>query len=298
MNDIHTAMGVDIGGTHITAALIDLPTKKIIPGSLKRSSVNAGGTADEILTAWSACIAAVKQKHEVSTICLAMPGPFDYENGISLMRGQDKYESMFGLNIKERLASTLNFPPLSIFTDNDAACFLQGEVVGGAAAAHHEHTVVGITLGTGLGSAVFRGGRSSSADRWCRPFRDGIAEDYLCTRWFVRRWKELTGEKLEGVKEINAIAASNEKARQLFNEFGNHLGQFLLDFISDESPAVVVIGGNIARGWEWFYPALDAVTGGRYTNIEIVQASLGEQAPLLGAVSASLQQRQSLPDTI
>ena len=28
--------------------------------------------------------------------------------------------------------------------------------------------------------------------RW--PFKEGIAEDYLCTRWFVKRWKEVSGE--------------------------------------------------------------------------------------------------------
>src|SRR5687768_1796377 len=115
MSRANIAMGVDIGGTHITVALIDLQSKKIIPASVKRSTVNAAGTADEIIDAWSSCMASTKQHGEIENICMAIPGPFDYEAGISLMRGQDKYESLYGLNIKERLAISLNLPKQAIF---------------------------------------------------------------------------------------------------------------------------------------------------------------------------------------
>jgi glucokinase len=291
MSRTNIAMGVDIGGTHITAALIDLQTRSIIPSSIKRAAVNAGGTADEIIHVWSACISGSKQDTEIDSICIAMPGPFDYEYGISLMRGQDKFENMYDLNIKELLAKSLNNQQQVIFMDNDAACFLQGEVFKGAAGIYDKTTVIGVTLGTGLGSAVYKDGKSRSADMWCWPFKDGIAEDYLCTRWFVKRWYELTGETINGVKELTGLSRTSEHVRIIFKEFGDHLAAFLLDFISTESPEAIVIGGNIAKAFEWFSPTITAMIGAMRPSIKIEQAILGEEAPLLGAVSSWLQNK-------
>src|SRR5690348_7189716 len=186
MSNIKLAIGADIGGTHITAALIDLDSKSIIPSSVKRTYLNAAGTADEIIRAWADCIREARQDKEIESICLAIPGPFDYETGISLITGKAKYESLYKLNVKELLSDSLNFPVRSIFLENDAACFLQGEVFSGAAGSYAKEAVIGITLGTGLGSAVYRMGSSKDGDMWRWPFKDGIAEDYICTRWFVK----------------------------------------------------------------------------------------------------------------
>jgi glucokinase len=285
MSRVNIAMGVDIGGTHITAALIDLHNKTIIPSSVKRATVNAAGTADEIIHAWSACMADAKQDTAIESICLAMPGPFDYEAGISLMRGQDKYESLYELNIKELLAQSLPFSKQAIFMDNDAACFLQGEVFNGVVNAYEKNTIIGITLGTGLGSAVYKKAKSQNADRWCWPYKDSIAEDYLSTRWFVQRWNQLTGETIHGVKEITALPTTNENAVAIFTEFADHLSHFLSDFIANDSPAAVVIGGNISKAFDWFGPQLRAKINAQHSSIKIERAVLGEEAQLLGAVS-------------
>jgi glucokinase len=293
MSDAKFAIGADIGGTHITAALIDLHNKTIVPGSIKRTVVNAGGTAIEIIKAWSDCISAAMQNKQVESICLAMPGPFDYEAGISLMQGQAKYESLYQLNIKEMLAKELEVSTRTIFMENDAACFLQGEVYNGAARTYAGNTVIGITLGTGLGSAVYKAGKSVNADMWRHPFKEGIAEDYLCTRWFVRRWNQVTGEKISGVKEIKQMPVTSEKAKAVFNEFGVHLAEFLLEFIAKESPDVVVIGGNIAKAFDWFGPTLTSIIVAKHPTIKIEQAILGEEASLSGAVSSWLHKQQS-----
>jgi glucokinase len=290
MSDGNFAIGADIGGTHITAALIDLRNKTVVPASVKRAVVNAGGTADEIIKVWSECIKDVRQDKQVENICLAMPGPFDYEAGISLMRGQAKYESLYQLNIKEKLAMELKVPVQAIFMENDAACFLQGEVYNGAVNIYTDSTVIGITLGTGLGSAVYKRGTSVNADMWQYPFKGGIAEDYLCTRWFVRRWKEITGETINGVKQI---PVTSEKAKEVFSGFGQHLAEFLLEFIAKESPDAIVIGGNIAKASDWFGPTLTSVISAKHPTIKIEQAILGEEASLSGAVSSWLHKQKS-----
>ncbi len=286
------ALGVDIGGTHATAALVDLATRKIV-GDVKRVSVDAGGSVDEVIEAWSACIGAASEGRDVQ-ICLAMPGPFDYQEGISLMRGQNKYEKLYGLNVRQLLAEALHVSPGSIFFENDAGCYLQGEVFDGAAAPFARDKVIGITLGTGLGSAVYRDGRSRSADTWCWPFKDSIAEDYLCTRWFVKYWKQETGLDAKGVRELALNAPVDERVVRMFEKFGENLAEFLLDFIAVESPAAVIIGGNISKAWQWFSPTMTSLIHANDPGLHIRRATLGEEAPLLGAVSGWLRQEKSL----
>jgi len=286
MKERQFVTGVDIGGSHITAALIDLNERKIVSSSLSRLSINAGGEVSDVIETWSKCIGQAQKESEVDQICLAMPGPFDYKQGISHIQGQAKYEKLFGLNVKELLGEALQLPSSSIYMDNDAACFLHGEVFAGNARDYHNEKVIGITLGTGLGSAVYNKGRAYSADLWDLPFKDKIAEDFLSTRWFLKRFEQLTGQRVSGVKDIAAKVGESEIAQSVFDEFGRNLSAFLLEFIRRESPAAIVIGGNITKAYDLFKGELQPVIFGHDPSIKIHLSSLGEEASLLGAVGS------------
>jgi glucokinase len=279
-------IGADIGGTHCTAALVDLQQKKIVSSTIQRSTVDAGAAAAEIVEAWSGCILSARQNVDTRSICLAMPGPFDYEKGICLMKGQHKYESLYGLNVKELLADKLQVGPAEIFMDNDAACFLQGEVFAGTAAGHASDKVIGITLGTGLGSAVYGNGVATNADWWRMPFKDGMAEDYLSARWFLQRFETYTGTKLSGVKELAQLTATSEPARLVFHEFAIQLAQFLLEIIEQEKPRAIVIGGNISKANSLFSDLLRDRIAAQHPRIQIKWSVMGEEAPLLGAAGS------------
>ena len=78
-----SVLGVDIGGSHITTALIDLEGRSIIPGYYHRERVNSNGSAEEIIRSWSEVMRKSMQGgHKIG---IAMPGPFDYEEGISFI---------------------------------------------------------------------------------------------------------------------------------------------------------------------------------------------------------------------
>lgn len=279
------ALGIDIGGSHITAALVNLDTRTIDNDSWNRTRVNSQGTAADIIDSWAAVIngafrtTGAADKH----IGIGMPGPFDYQEGISKMKDQHKYDALYGLNVKELLAAKLQIDPSMIRFINDAGCFLQGEVFSGAAR-NYQH-VIGLTLGTGLGSAVYHGGLAMDADRWCTPFRDSIAEDYLATRWFVSRYKEISGITVKDVKELTERVATDNKVQDVFNEFAHNLAAFLLTFIEAESPEAIVVGGNIANASDLFFPAVTKELAQHNIHIPLLTASLGEKAAILGAAS-------------
>jgi glucokinase len=240
-------ISADIGGTHITTAVIDLEKKMIIEDTRTRVSVDSQGTATEILKSWSAALTQAYEKFgsPVQQIALAMPGPFDYEKGVSFIKDLHKYEAIYGLNIKSYLSEELKVEPENILFRNDAEAFLQGEVVAGAGKGFRK--ALGITLGTGFGSALSVDGIAKDLNLGSELYQDSIADDYLSTRWFLRRYHEITGLSVTGVSALTSMSKHSAVVGGIFDEFTVNLSSFLKDLILVERPEVLVIGGNIAK---------------------------------------------------
>lgn len=289
------AIGVDIGGTHITAGVIDLQKRSVVKGSEVRAFVNAQGKADDILSVWLDVIEQAVQKITVPLkgIGFAMPGPFDYISGVSLIKNMHKYEALYGLNIKELLAGRLHIAPGQIQMRNDAEAFMAGEVMGGAAFGFNH--AIGLTLGTGLGSAKSHYGVAVDVNLGSSSFLDGIAEDYMSTRWFIKRYHEFTGSSIKGVKELFENPSNDSVVQQLLQEFCTHLALFLEKFIKQEAAEVVVIGGSISHAFPLFYPKLCALLPKALREVVIKRAALGEAAALIGAVSCWIPIDEAVP---
>jgi glucokinase len=284
-------LGVDIGGSHITAALVDLESRTVIPGSRKRKLVDSKAGAQDIIDEWCAVIKEAFQNtdREVWNIGVAMPGPFDYEKGICLIKDQDKFLSLYKQDLCKLIGYHLGIDPASIKFMNDAACFLQGEVFGGAARGYNP--VIGLTLGTGLGSAICRNGIAEDADLWKSPFKQGIAEDYLSTRWFVARYLQLSERTVTGVKEL--MEEKSVFVNQVFLEFGSNLGDFLVPLLQQTKAGAVVLGGNIANALPLFLPSLQKRIREYNPDVIIKQALLNEDASLIGAASCWQEREES-----
>jgi len=272
----------DIGGSHITVGICNMETHTIMRQSLIGAEVNSGGSATEILTSWSNVFQQMLKNTNlpVSGLSVAMPGPFDYENGISYITGLNKYESLYGMDIKKFLADLLKLDPQMIRFRNDAESTIAGEVLEGAGKGYG--TVMGVTLGTGFGSAFSSNKITKDINLGSEPYKDTIADDYFSTRWFIKRYNELTGIGLTGgVKELSAIAEKNVVARDIFKEYANNMADFLAKPVEQLNPEVLIICGNIAKASEFFLPYLSE----RLNTTTIKLAQLDENAPLIGAAA-------------
>jgi glucokinase len=279
-------LGADIGGSHITVAIIDAKKGQIVEDSIVRSHVDPHGAVDEIIEEWSIPFQTILSKSPAKNvrIGLAMPGPFDYEKGISYIKGLSKYEALYGLNVKELLAKRLGIDPSHIRMMNDAACFLQGEMLAGTAG-QVDHAI-GITLGTGIGTARYHDGVAQDADLWKHPHRGTIIEEFVSTRWFVKRYQELTGNSVKDVKEIIRLTDGTPLCDQLFSEFSDSLSQFLVYFTSVDKPEAIVVGGNISKASSYFLPKVIALLEKHSVRTPFMLAKLGENAAILGACAS------------
>jgi glucokinase len=281
-------IGVDIGGSHISAAIVSFSKDNTFVSGFNHRAVDTGDTADYIISAWASVIREVTQGDEAYKVGIAMPGPYDYPNGISLIEDQEKMRALFGLSVKNLLANELEISPNSIIFTNDAEAFLLGESIAGAGRGFQNS--IGITLGTGLGSAIKIQDQVQDAKLWTAPFRDGIAEDYLGTAWFQAFASDRFQLKIKGVKDLVQPYFDQTIADQIFRIFGDTFGEFLLPYIQENKAEGVILGGKIALVADRFLPSTFDYLKRSTLNIPIQVSELGEKSALIGACYPFLTQ--------
>lgn len=291
------AVGADIGGSHICSAVVDLTTGEIC-GEPLSGKVDCDAGAGEILGAWADNIRqsiAASGLKAVRRVGFAFPGPFDYEHGVSLIRGVNKFERIYGLDISESLFPLLLRSGAEEFRYvNDASAFALGGCLGGAAC--DARRVVALTLGTGVGSGfvsdrkLVTSGDEVPADGWvyCLPFGDGIVDEAFSTRGIIRRYEELTGETLTGAREVAARYDADPAARRLFDVYGEELAQFAGPVLTRFNADVLVLGGNISRAYPLFGPALERRFAADGIRVAVRTSALLDHAAMIGAASLFL----------
>ena len=288
------AIGADIGGSHISTVIIDLEEKKILTNSFATCKVDNKAQAEDILECWKTALVRTLPdvgEDQIAGIGFAMPGPFDYENGIAMFTHEvAKYENLHGLFVGERLRTLLGLNESVLFRFmNDATSFAVGESWIGKSA--NCKRSVAITLGTGFGSAFIEYGIPvlERADvpkmgcLWHLPFKDGIADDYFSTRWFIKSYQEKTGKVMPGVREIASLASSDIVSAKLFEEFGTSLGEFLGPWLQLFNADCLVIGGNMTGAFDLFGPFLEKALKRQYVNISLHLSELKETAAMVGS---------------
>ncbi|HEY4155224.1 MAG TPA: ROK family protein [Puia sp.] len=290
-------LGVDIGGTHISSALVSAADGCVLEETFCKKEVDTRASGPNgILGRWMQALQQTISglgEAELKGIGIAMPGPFDYENGISLLQGVDKYESLFGVNIRSAMESHL-IPGLRVpvIFENDSACFGLGEGLTGEGASHKN--IIAITLGTGFGASFIRQGKiikqgpgvPDQGYLYNIPFKNGIAEDYISARWLLNSYFELSGRRLHAVKELAELAETEKDpaAKEVFRTYGNNLAACLAHWLRSFKANCLIIGGSISNAMPLFLPELiRALKENEGINIPIKRSKKTERSAISGA---------------
>ena len=282
------AVGADIGGHHIKTAVIDLEACQVVKDSDVYLEVREYEQAEVILSTWAEAINTSVEKvinhndihlEAIDGVGLAIPGPFDYDDGISLMK--HKFASLYIKNIRKKLAICTNFKAENIKFKNDAESFLLGAVLMKQDPSIKE--AIGVTLGTGFGSAFYSDGDSADANLWCAPYKGGIAEDFISTRWFVSRYFELAKKEIKGAADLYNTINTDPFSKQIFTEFGETLCDFLLPLVEERKADTLVLGGNINRASKYFIEPLENALSA--ASVRLIIAEGTEISALTGAAS-------------
>lgn len=285
-------IGVDIGGTHISSALVDSDQKQIVEDTYASSYVVNTGSTDSILQTWADCLNKTIDASKgvpLSGIAFAMPGPFDYAAGVAKYPEGFKYGTLNGIEIKKRLNPFLHkkedFPMRFL---NDATSFAVGEAWLSENEGYEKQLC--ITLGTGLGAGFIDNGIPVISDDtvppngclWNIPYKDGIADDYFSTRGCINAYEQATGKTVKGVKELAEQFNDNSKAREVLEAFGQDLGGFLAPWLKTFRADVLVLGGNISKAYFCFGNALKSSLCSKGVSLPIRISLHMERGAIIG----------------
>ncbi len=283
-------IGTDIGGSHIISAAVDLNNLEIIPSTSFSSKVNNKDSKEAIFKNWSALILKTIEKLPDTVnlkIGFAMPGPFHYKTGLAMFETNDKYENLYNVNVADELEKHFENKKVEFRFLNDATAF--GVGVSCMEGANNYHKIIAITLGTGFGSTFLKDGipQVNSNDvptggcLWDKPFKNGMADDFFSTRWFIKRYEEIAKQKMKGVKEI--ADAKNKYSQQVFEEFSTNLAEFMDSYLNTYKPDLIVLGGNISNASEQFLPSLKIKLIKKGHKMDFKISNLMEDAAIIGA---------------
>ena len=172
---------LDAGGTEIKSAAFSDAGRRL--DEIHSAPSRAREDRERILGNMLDVIAREKQVLEaggyrLGTVGMAFPGPFDYPNGISHIRGLDKYDAIDGVALEGALKSIpgqdVLAPDVRFFFRHDVDSFALGTAAREPACAGGR--TICLAIGTGTGSAFLEEGRlvkkgkGAPDDGWIYPF--------------------------------------------------------------------------------------------------------------------------------
>lgn len=271
---------LEIGGTHVTAALVDLDSHGVL--AEHRGHPDAHGSADELLTGW---VETARLLGDVAgDWVVAMPGPFDYAAGIGRFRDVGKFDALDGVDVGAALRSALGADVRFV---NDADAYGLGEWFAGAGEGTSRAVV--LTLGTGLGSAFVAEGAPVDdgetvpldGEIHFEELRGLPIEDVVSRRALMAAGLAASGVERD-VHELAIAARAGERAAASVLADGfSAVGEVIRPWLDRFDAEVLVIGGSMARSWDLVEPSVRVGLGGWGGRLE--RAALGDTAPLLGA---------------
>ena len=216
-----------------------------------------------------------------------------------ILAASDSFHDWAGFPVSGTLEAALGVPA---FLDNDVNAFLRGEVARGAVAG--EHHVLGMTLGTGVGGALWMSGALLSGphgaageighvpgfgDLPCSCGGRGHLETLASGRFIGVRYRERTGRPATAREVAAAAGRGDPDAQAVFHAAGAAVARAILITAGIVDITTVVIGGGVSRAWPLLRPAIRAaldaeppVSGHR---VRLVRAALDTDAVAVGAAS-------------
>jgi glucokinase len=287
---------LEVGGTHVTAALVD-PDGWQVRSALRRD-VDAQAGADELIAAWAEAAASAGAQPG-DRWGVAMPDPFDYLHGIALFdAGVAKFGALHGVDVGAALRSAISPQPDSLAFVNDADAFALGEWTAGAA--RGARRCAGLTLGTGIGSGWLVDGvvtdpGTPPGGRIHQMTIDGVPlEDVVSRRAIRRAYATAGGDPALDVREIAGLARSGDGvARNVLAVAFRALGGVVARCTAAFGADVLVVGGSMSASWDllepWFRAGATSTGGGTTLLPGIRVAADPDHAGLIGAAAHALR---------
>lgn len=302
-------LGLDVGGTTIKGGRVD-PGGRIEQSATRTTEVSDLGALVETLVD---LVGELALSGRVDAVGLGLPGLRNSDTGEIVV--SPNIPALEGVNMERRLGERLGIPVLA---RNDADMSAWGEFsVGAGQGTRH---MIGLTLGTGVGSGIILDGRLYNGSRGYAAEAGHITVDpeglacscgsrgcleavasatgivALARAWFGPEDRKDLAEPWSAARIAEAAHKGHEGARKVFEQAGRYLGTACATLINLLNPEAIVIAGGVARAGDLILgPAIREAKlrafDASFEACRILPARLAEGA---GIVGAALYVRQTL----
>ncbi|MZD08906.1 ROK family protein [Streptomyces sp. SID5785] len=289
--------GIDIGGTTTQVVLCD-EELTVVDRAAGATPARSGGRA--MIAAALDLLSTVRARTpgRLTAVGVGAAGVVDAASGHVLV-ASDSFTDWAGFPVAAALRAALGVPA---FLDNDVNAFLRGEIACGAAVG--ERDVLGMTLGTGVGGALWTGGALHTGahgaageighvpgfgDLPCTCGGRGHLETLASARSVRARYGERTGRELTAREVAEAALAGDADARSVYAAAGAGIARAVVMTAGLMDIGTVVIGGGVSGAWPLLEPlileplAAEPPISGH--PVKLLPAALGADAVPLGAAA-------------
>lgn len=236
-------LGIDIGGSGIKGGLVDLESGQLV-SDRRRYPTPEKSTPQAVAEVVRRLVEDFEYQGPIGC-----GFPAIVRNGAAFSAA-NIHDSWIGTDVNALLSTATGCP---VYTVNDADAAGIAEMTYGAGRDYQEGVVVMLTLGTGIGSAIFVDGRLlPNTEFGHMEIRGKIAE----------------ARASDAVRERKGLSYKKWASRRLQEVFDRL--ELLL------SPDVFIIGGGVSKHFDAFAPYLE-------TRAKIIPAQLLNQAGIVGA---------------
>lgn len=294
MKELASAVPVlDIGGTHVTAAVVR--DGRVVEHH--RSPLDPNSDPGSIVEQIVRGARRLSTPPATSRWGVAVPGPFDYANGVGDFSGVDKFQRLRGFDLGGALRHALPGRPAAVSFLNDAEAYALGE---------WQHfgrpgRMICLTLGTGVGSgflvdgvAVTEGPSVPNEGNIHTELWQDLPLEQTVSRSGIRRaFLQRVGSDFD-VDVIAQLARDGDRdAGAVLTEAMIALGAVLARWVDRFAPDLVVIGGSISRSWDVLEGGLLYSVGFARHDTEVHAARATDEAPLIGAAIHAMTPQRS-----
>ncbi len=311
------AIGIDLGGTNIKAALVHKTFGLVNTNSVPTEAEEG---KEHVLDQISLAVKPfLKRRNRVLGIGIGAPGTIDLDRKSLIHPPNMPGWGIVNLRsvLKKRLGSRLN-----IFVENDANAAALGSGHYGAAR-NYNHFIM-VTLGTGVGGAIvfnnriFRGETGAAGEIGHMSINydgppdmtgvNGAIEAYLGQRFLTGHAREFlikypksslyTAPGLSNLTPATIAGAAmngDPGATEILRWAGQKLGCVLGGVINLLDIRTIVIGGGVSNAGDLLLtPVREVIESyikpGMRESVVVIQETLGNEAGMLGAASLVFDQ--------
>lgn len=291
---MYPRLGIDIGGTGISAVILDSEGTVRGRASTDTPAEHGGDAMVE------SCLQVATRATELSGLVpkvagVGAAGVID-ANGV-VLAASDSFTGWQGYALGASLAGALQMP---VNVGNDVAAFVLGEQRFGAG--RGLENFFGIALGTGVGgglvlnSVLHTGEHGAAAEighipgfgnRLCSCGRVGHLETIAAGRSISTLYADETGNRYSAKEVARRAREGDDVASQLFERAGAGLARAALMISGILDISALVIGGGVATAWDLLHPAmqsaLDAAPPISGNPLRVLRSELGADAVAIGA---------------